>query len=204
MISVTDANERITKKFISKKNIVLNTALSLFAQYGYCAVGVDRIKEEAGVAKMTMYKYFPTKEALIKDVLLQRDQSFRIKLTQAASTASTPLMKLKSVFDWHAAWFQRADFHGCMFIKASEEFADASSSIRVVCREHKLWISDLLMQLLIDCGAANAQALAKHLLIVLEGLTVNANMFGDSMQVAETWKYVSLLVDASIQVEKDA
>ena len=40
----------------TKEDLVLETSLALFATHGYHAVGVDRIKEASGVAKMTLYK----------------------------------------------------------------------------------------------------------------------------------------------------
>jgi len=44
-----------------KRQLVLETALTLFRAHGYHAVGIDRVLAESGVAKMTMYKYFPSK-----------------------------------------------------------------------------------------------------------------------------------------------
>jgi len=47
---------------MSKKEDIINTALDLFNQIGYNATGVDKIIAESNVAKMTFYKYFPSKE----------------------------------------------------------------------------------------------------------------------------------------------
>ncbi len=47
---------------MSKKEDIINTALELFNQIGYNATGVDKIIAESNVAKMTFYKYFPSKE----------------------------------------------------------------------------------------------------------------------------------------------
>ncbi|EPP0629218.1 TetR/AcrR family transcriptional regulator, partial [Acinetobacter baumannii] len=53
------------KKKQSKREIILDTATQLFIQESYIAVGIDRIIAESNVAKMTFYKYFPSKEELI-------------------------------------------------------------------------------------------------------------------------------------------
>ena len=50
---------------MSKKDDIINTALRLFNSYSYNSIGVDRIINESGVAKMTFYKHFPSKEKLI-------------------------------------------------------------------------------------------------------------------------------------------
>jgi hypothetical protein len=43
----------------SKRQAILDTALSLFRAYGYRMIGIDRILAESGVAKMTLYKPSP-------------------------------------------------------------------------------------------------------------------------------------------------
>lgn len=58
---------------MSKKEDIINTALNLFNKIGYNATGVDRIIAESNVAKMTFYKYFPSKESLIMECLEHRN-----------------------------------------------------------------------------------------------------------------------------------
>ncbi|MDC5130794.1 TetR/AcrR family transcriptional regulator, partial [Acinetobacter baumannii] len=58
---------------MSKKEDIINTALELFNQIGYNATGVDKIIAESNVAKMTFYKYFPSKESLIMECLNHRN-----------------------------------------------------------------------------------------------------------------------------------
>jgi AcrR family transcriptional regulator len=69
-----------------KRQAILDTALALFRAHGYRMIGIDRILAESGVAKMTLYKHFPSKDALIKTVLEARDQDFRAALTDFVAT----------------------------------------------------------------------------------------------------------------------
>ncbi|MEJ8674124.1 TetR/AcrR family transcriptional regulator [Chromobacterium amazonense] len=178
----------------SKREAILRTALSLFATHGYHSVGVDRIKDEAGVSKMTLYKYFPTKEVLIEGVLRWRDEHFRESLEGAVAVASGCRGKIRAVFDWHDEWFRRDEFHGCMFIKASEEFPENNSPIRLVARQHKERIRQLLRLLLVEGGCKEAEPLSWYLLVMLEGVIVNANMFSDRACVDASWPYVDELL----------
>ena len=55
---------------------ILTTATDLFHTRGINSTGVDTIVAVAGTTKMTLYKYFHTKEDLILEVLQTSQQSF--------------------------------------------------------------------------------------------------------------------------------
>ena len=43
----------------TKRDTLIDTALALFAEHGFHATGVDRIRDATGISKVTLYKYFP-------------------------------------------------------------------------------------------------------------------------------------------------
>ncbi|HVN28844.1 MAG TPA: TetR/AcrR family transcriptional regulator [Candidatus Binataceae bacterium] len=53
----------------NKRERILAAGLRLFANESYQAVTMDRVAEAAGVAKGTLYLYFPSKEALYLGIL---------------------------------------------------------------------------------------------------------------------------------------
>ena len=61
----------------SRRDELVDTALRLFYTRGFNATGIDKILAEAGVAKMTLYKHFRSKEELILAALNRRDEQFR-------------------------------------------------------------------------------------------------------------------------------
>ncbi len=61
------ANRRDRKKQATSRAIVA-AASELFAVEGYDAVTIERIAEAADVAPRTVYRYFPTKAAIVFDV----------------------------------------------------------------------------------------------------------------------------------------
>ena len=56
----------------SKREQLLDTALRLFYREGYHATGIERILAESGVAKMTLYKHFASKDELMLAALQRR------------------------------------------------------------------------------------------------------------------------------------
>ena len=60
-----------------KRDQLIEAALELFQREGFHATGVDRILAEAGVAKMTLYHHFRSKDELILAALRLRDERFR-------------------------------------------------------------------------------------------------------------------------------
>jgi AcrR family transcriptional regulator len=63
-----------TRATSEARQCILETADRLFYQDGLHAVGIDRIIAEAEVAKMSLYKHFPSKDDLILAVLKHREE----------------------------------------------------------------------------------------------------------------------------------
>ncbi|MCG7601575.1 TetR/AcrR family transcriptional regulator [Halomonas sp. McH1-25] len=171
---------------MSKRDDILSTALKLFNEHGYHAVGVDRIRDEAKVSKMTLYNHFSNKEKLVEEVLKLRHDLFKYSLESSVASFDKPYDKLKEIFNWHARWFFSQDFHGCMFIKATGEFHDTNEFLSV-SREHKLWVAELLRQVLSDLHVPSPQVTSGLLQIVLDGLIVNASIFNSFESVNSVW-----------------
>ena len=67
MTSIVAANRRDRKKASTRKSIVA-AALDLFEASGYDNVTVDQIAEQSDVSPRTVYRYFPTKSAMVFEV----------------------------------------------------------------------------------------------------------------------------------------
>jgi AcrR family transcriptional regulator len=52
-----------------KKELIMNTALELFANEGYYPTSISRIADKAGISKGLMYNYFESKEDLILAII---------------------------------------------------------------------------------------------------------------------------------------
>lgn len=54
------------------RELILDTALPLFLKQGYDATTMEEIAEQAEIGTSTLYRYFPTKDALIMEPLAVR------------------------------------------------------------------------------------------------------------------------------------
>ena len=154
----------------ARRDHLLKTAERLFQRDGYRATGIDRILAESGVAKMTLYKHFPSKEDLILAVLRGRSARWRDGMEQAvARRATRPRDKVLAVFDVFEAWFATPDFAGCMFLRASSEYGPLDDPAHRVAAEYHREVLAYLRQLVAEAGARRAAPLARQLMLLLIG-----------------------------------
>src|SRR6476620_5053400 len=124
---------------------ILETADRLFYREGVRAVGIDRIIAEADVAKMSLYKHFPSKDDLILAVLKYREESvlefFRSAMQRHSKKAKNPL---RSFFAALKDFFESPGFRGCPFQNAAIELADTNHAGTEFVRGHKQRFSEFL------------------------------------------------------------
>ena len=162
---------------IDKRQHVVETAYTLFKRAGFHATGIDRIIAEADVAKMTMYRHFPSKDELIVEVLDYRAKRFERQLDQLAQEVATPERKIEKIFDWHERWFSSPDFHGCLFAHALAEFGDPTHPVFQAVVRQKNGLKRR-MQAILEAvmPSKRAEGAAAALLMLIEGATLMAQM----------------------------
>src|SRR5262249_45168398 len=93
---------------------ILETADRLFYQERVRTVGIERIIAEAGVAKMSLYNHFPSKDNLIVAVLKYREEGvlgfFRSAMERHGKKANNPL---RAFFAALKDFFESPGFRGC-------------------------------------------------------------------------------------------
>src|SRR5580698_2936101 len=99
----------------SKRQIVVDKATELFSKHGFHPVGVDWIIDDSGVARMTLYRHFVSKDDLVREVLEQRYQYIVDSMEEQLRPLTDPVQRVKAMFDWYGAWFETPEFAGCLF-----------------------------------------------------------------------------------------
>lgn len=175
---------------------ILDTASELFYRRGIRAVGVDTIVEESGVAKMTLYKHFSSKEVLVEAVLARRGENWITMLRERVGALSPePKGRLSAVFDVLEEWFRTPNFRGCIFINTALETADRENPVSRACLDQKRRVRGLMVELAELTGARDPRALAEQVMLLCEGSTVAAAMWGLAEPVRRAKQAAKILIE---------
>jgi AcrR family transcriptional regulator len=157
------------------------TAYELFSRRGVRAVGVDEVVARSGVAKMTLYRHYPSKNHLVLAFLRRREELWTRGWLQAEveRRGGAPGERLLAIFEVFDKWFRRPDFEGCAFINVLLEIEDREHPVRIATVAHLATIRSFLRQLTEAAGVADADGLARQWHILMKGSIVAAGE-GDS------------------------
>lgn len=185
--SISQAKERsaspaLPRQRLSKRDQLVETAWRLFYRDGYHATGIDRILASAGVAKMTLYKHFRSKEDLILAVLEKRSGQFHESFCRfLQAKRGTPEQQLLGVFDWLVKWIKSKEFRGCFFQKAMAEYQSMHDPIHRAALAHKAVFHAEIGRLVKEAGLARPKNLADQLALIVEGAIVSSHALGSSV-----------------------
>jgi AcrR family transcriptional regulator len=155
---------------------ILDSAYELFARRGIRAVGVDEIIDQAGVAKATLYRHFPSKDDLVLAFLERREELWTRGWVEgeAKKRGDTAEEQLLAIFDLFDEWFRKDDFEGCSFINVLLETADREHPVGRASADHLATIRSVLRSLGEDAGLREPEAFAHSWHILMKGSIVAA------------------------------
>ncbi len=183
----------------NKRDQLLNTAESLFYREGYHATGIDRILAESGVAKMTLYKHFKSKDELILAVLEARHELMLTRLRERErATRLPPREALLGIFDGlHGMIHGNDAFCGCLFINAAAEYHDRDHPIHRRSSAYKAELLAYLRELLERLDTPQPMQLARQLQYLLEGALSMAHIEGPGEQARDAKVAAERLLEAA-------
>jgi AcrR family transcriptional regulator len=164
---------------------VLDVAAELFYARGVHEVGMDELVRATGLGKATVYRLFPTKDALIGAYLDRLAASILTAIDRdVARHAERPRQALDTIFEAIAADVSRPSFRGCPFNNASIEFADPAHPARTAARTYRAALRDRLSLLAERIRPGAGERLGAQLALLIDGLYVNAAHLGAPGTVA--------------------
>jgi len=158
---------------------ILETATTLFYEQGVHAVGVNEIAARAHASKLSMYRYFPSKDNLVESMLAEHSDRIHAWLERETADASAGLPRVMSIFDLLITWFAQPGYRGCAVVNTLTD-TRADPAIAETARRHLTRYRALLVRRLDGLGIGEPERVARQLLLLIEGASVVASIEGDS------------------------
>jgi AcrR family transcriptional regulator len=158
---------------------ILTAASDLFYHHGIRAVGVDAIAEAAGTNKMTLYRHFASKDALVAEYLrrLAAEAEQAWDVIEAAHPGE-PLAQLYAWLESMKDHLVDGDDRGCALANAAVELPEKGHPARCVIEEAKNAQRNRLVRLCRAASIDEPEMLADELFLLLEGARVARQSMG--------------------------
>jgi len=154
---------------------LIEAAITLCCRKGVAGTSVDEIVGESGVARMTLYNRYGSKDALIQAALAHEAGVWRAWFfTRLAETRGSPDERLFALFDILEEWFTREDYLGCALMNAAMESRQRDRKLDEIIHAHKSHLLDQLRALVAATGAVNVEEFAQQLDLLMDGAIVKA------------------------------
>jgi AcrR family transcriptional regulator len=154
----------------------LLAAQALFYERGIQAVGMDAVREAADISLKRLYSLFPSKDALLIEVLKAWVVDWNEGVALASYSATTPRDKLLAIYDFLDVWFRQGNFRGCAFMNSFGELGAVSPEVAEMARGQKQAFQNYVASLVEELGGS--PALAAQLAILAEGAQTTAAISG--------------------------
>ena len=158
---------------------VFAVAADLFYNQSIRAVGVEAIVQQAGVAKISLYRAFASKDDLIVAYLEGRNADYwRIVDAIMARHDGHPRKQLRSLIAHVADRATMRGYRGCPFINYTGEFYERSHPGHRVVDANKREMRRRLLRLAMAMGARDPAGLADALFLLIEGAYASSQTLG--------------------------
>jgi AcrR family transcriptional regulator len=163
----------------SVRDRILNTARELFYREGARSVGVDTVVAQSGVAKTSLYRWFPSKDALIVAVLEEeaRDRWAGWDYVAARATGDAR-ERLRQQLAGIVRFVSNPNYRGCPFMNVTAEFADQQHPSRAVAREVMEELRRRVRALVDQIGVRDPATLTEQIVMLVDGAFSAAQVFG--------------------------
>lgn len=180
----------------SVRDRILEAATELFYSHGIRAISADKIIERAEITKVTFYRHFRTKDALVVAYLERQAAREREALDGLRGSTADDAEALRRFAAVLGAESCRPGFRGCAFINAAAEYADPDGPVRKVIAEHRAWYREMFAAMLGRMGVADPQHAADEVMMLRDGAMVSGYLDDPSHVGGALERAIFAVVDA--------
>lgn len=183
-----------------RRETLLRTATDLFYRHGCHTTGIDKVLAESGVAKMTLYKHFGSKDKLVLAAAQRFHEQGRFRFETAVKRKgiADPAERLMAIFDQLEEWVRSDEFHGCPSVNLAVQYPDQDDPVHEAAANHKRRRGEYFAGLARDAGAEEPNELAAQIALLMDGATVLAQVTGDVGFVRKARATARLLLDQAL------
>jgi AcrR family transcriptional regulator len=160
---------------------VLDVADELFYRHGIAAVGMDSVRDQAGVTLRRLYGWFPSKKDLVAAWLNDRHEKWMAWFTSSTQrhidNGTDPLL---AVFDALEEWLSDPSYRGCAFLNAIAETTEIDERHRAIVASHKQALVAYIAGLATQSHPTAPEWLAQSVGVFIDGAIVQCAVFGVS------------------------
>ena len=180
---------------------IFETACELFYRHGIHGVGVDAIAAEAGSNKMSFYRSFASKEALVTEYLHQQEREYWTWWDAAvAPYPNDPRRQVEALFEAQLEIAKSNTCRGCALGNAAAELSDDEDELSTLVRAHKERVRGRLHTLARAMGASDPEILGDALMLLLDGGYFTRLIFPlGSGPISAALPAVRALIDAHVR-----
>jgi AcrR family transcriptional regulator len=177
---------------------IFETACELFYRHGIHGVGVDAIAAEAGSNKMSFYRSFASKDALVTEYLQQQEREYWAWWDSAiARFPGDPRRQIEALFEAQMAIADSNDCRGCAIGNAAVEISEDEDALSNLVRAYKEQVRHRLHGLSRAMGVEQAESLGDALMLLLDGGYFTRLVFPrGSGPISSALPAVRVLIDA--------
>ena len=122
---------------ISPRNRILLNAETLIVHRGYHATGINEILSASGVSKGSFYYYFPSKEALLSEVLISYFEKHIRCLNQSLTCSMRADERILRYFHhWQVSQQKAVHYQTSLMVMLSAEVAGLSEAIAEIYHQN--------------------------------------------------------------------
>ncbi len=149
---------------------LFEAACELFYRHGIHGVGVDAIAAEAGSNKMSFYRSFESKDALVTEYLREQEREYWAWWDAAvARFPDDPRRQVEALFEAQLEIAKSNSCRGCALGNAAVEISEEEAVLSSLVRAYKEQVRKRLHSLARAMGARDAESLGDALMLLLDG-----------------------------------
>jgi AcrR family transcriptional regulator len=163
------AQRRVRHHARAPADRIQTAAKDLFYRHGIRATGIEEVCRVAEATKMSLYRSYSSKDALVAAVLCEDTAAYDTWFAAVTAQAAEPAATLRALIAAFGTKLQHPEFRGCPLLLAQAEFPDPDHPTHQLVATHKTRMREGLTRLAAEAGAAEPALLADTLALLVDG-----------------------------------